>query len=167
VSEGGRAGGREEEIHTVIPAHGDPPTVGNASCDNETKPRETERVSLEQVTVCNTHTHTHAISHSFDLEQVAAPIFGNEPGQEAGEVSGMIFLYDIYKGMKVTHDSFDFDNLAQDYVSDVAQALAHVVLPPMSAIRRALRVQAHNASGFAGEGQAVWQTFSKVLSTVA
>ena len=102
------------------------------------------------------------------MEQVAAPIFGNEPGQEAGEVSGMIFLYDIYKGgMKVTHDSFDFDNLAQDYVSDVAQALAHVVLPPMSAIRRTLRVLAHNASGAAGEGEAVWQTFSKVLSTVA
>ncbi len=98
---------------------------------------------------------------------MAAPIFGNEPGQEAGEVSGIIFLYDIYKGMKVTQDSFDFDDLAKEYVSDLAQALAHVVLPPMSAIRRTLRVLAHNASGAAGEGEAVWQTFSKVLSTVA
>ncbi len=41
---------------------------------------------------------------------MAAPIFGNEPVQEAGEVSGMIFLANIIKGMKVTHDSFDIDD---------------------------------------------------------
>jgi hypothetical protein len=68
------------------------------------------KVSLAQVAVCTiTHTRNLSLSRlgvgsSPDIRQRARTT------SVAGEVSGMIFLSNIIKGMKVTHDSFDFDD---------------------------------------------------------
>ena len=93
---------------------------------------------------------------------MSAPIYSRQPGKADAQVSGVFYLY---KDAAVTHESFEFDGLAQDYVTAVASALAKVHLPPLPAIQRTLLVQGHSGCGAAGEAEALWVTAMTLVQT--